>query len=41
MPPQQRDLLALIGFRVVIDYHGDVLEVIMPDQGFGFDPDEE
>ena len=41
MPPQQRDLLALLGFRVVIDYHGDVLEVVMPDQGFGIDPDEE
>ena len=41
MPPQQRDLLALLGFRVVIDYHGDVLEVVMPDQGFDIDPDEE
>lgn len=39
MAPQQKDLLALMGFRIVIDYHGDVLDIEMPSQPIDLDGD--
>ncbi len=39
LPSEQKDMLALVGFHIVIDYHGDVLEVAMPEQGL--DPDDD
>lgn len=35
--PEHRDILALVGFRIIIDYHGDVWEIQMPAQEI--DPD--
>ncbi len=40
LPPEQKDMLALVGFHIVIDYHGDVLEVAMPEQGIDPDADD-
>lgn len=40
MLPEHRDLLAMIGFHIVIDYHGDVQEVRMPEQAIDPDDDE-
>ncbi len=30
--PEHKDMLALMGFRVVIDCHGDVQDVVLPEQ---------
>lgn len=30
IPQEHKDMLALMGFRIVVDYHGAVLEVAMP-----------
>ncbi len=40
LPPEQKEMLALVGFRIVINYHGDVLEVVMPEQGIDPDADD-
>ncbi len=38
--PEHKDMLALMGFRIVIDYHGDVQDVVMPDQEIDPDADD-
>ena len=37
--PEHKDMLALMGFRIVIDYHGDVQDVVLPEQEM--DPGDE
>ncbi len=39
LPEDMRAYLGMMGFRVVIDVHGDVLRIEQP--GAGLDPDEE
>ncbi len=39
LPEDMRTYLGMMGFRVVIDVHGDVLRIDQP--GAGLDPDEE
>ncbi len=33
MPPEARSWLSMLGFRVIIDYHGDLVRVDMPAGG--------
>lgn len=37
---EHKDMLALMGFRIVIDYHGDVQEVVMPEQEIDLGDDD-
>ncbi len=37
--PEHKNMLALMGFRIVIDYHGDVQDVVMPEQTI--DPEDD
>ena len=37
--PEHKDMLALLGFRIVIDYHGDVKDVVMPEQDMSSEDD--
>ena len=40
LPEDARNLLGMIGFRVVVNHHGEVVEVNMPGQGEDWDADE-
>jgi len=31
MPPQARDMLRSMGFKIVVDFHGHVVDVLMPE----------
>jgi len=33
MPPQAREMLQSLGFQIVIDFHGDVIDIHLPDEG--------
>jgi len=33
LPPQARDVLGMMGFRIEIDEHGDLLTIRMPEMG--------
>ncbi len=35
LPPSNRDYLGMIGFRIRIDIHGDILEIVQPQAGEG------
>jgi hypothetical protein len=41
LPPEARQWLAMLGFRVVVDLRGVVIRVDMPAAAGGGDPDEE
>jgi hypothetical protein len=41
LPPQARQWLGMLGFRVVIDVHGEVVRVDMPQAPAGWGGDEE
>ena len=40
LPEDARNLLGMVGFRVIVDYHGDVVEVKLPGQEGDWDEDE-
>ena len=33
LPDEAKGLLGMLGFQIVIDFHGDVVEIKMPEQG--------
>ncbi len=41
LPPQAREWLGMLGFRIVLDVHGDVLRIDMPAAPVGWDEGEE
>ena len=40
LPDDARNLLGMVGFRIIVDYHGDVVEVVMPGQEDDWDEGE-
>jgi hypothetical protein len=42
LPPQARQWLGMLGFRIVLDLHGEVVRIDMPTapEGEGFDPED-
>jgi hypothetical protein len=41
LPPQARQWLGMLGFRIVLDLHGDVVRINMPTAPPGYDGGEE
>ncbi len=39
LPPQARQWLAMLGFRIILDLHGEVVRIDMPAAPEGFDPE--
>ncbi len=40
LPPQARQWLAMLGFRIILDLHGEVVRIDMPAAPEGFDPED-
>lgn len=38
IPPQARDMMGMMGFRIIINYHGDIVDFDQP--AMPFDGDE-
>ncbi len=41
LPPQAREWLGMLGFRIVLDVHGDVMRIDMPTAPAGWDEGED
>ncbi len=35
LPDEAKGLLGMLGFQIVVDFHGEVVEIKMPEQGMG------